>query len=142
MPAAALVARDISRSGYGVIGLNIGPEKRIPLPEPAGRSGGGHVTKYSNVLLRNRISRNRNLRVCNARTLGLAFQLLSLAHGSSMAAAQIRYRSRLSIPRLVNMATSSVTCFYQPAERDPSVADNVVLLLTVTLPAIKFTPVA
>lgn len=91
MPAAALVARDIGRSGHGVIGLNIGPEERIPLPEPAGRSGGGHVTKYSNVLLRNRISRNRNLRVCNDRTRGLTALLRSLAHRSGIAAAQDRY---------------------------------------------------
>ena len=51
-----------------------------------------------------------------------------------MAAAQIRYRSRLSIPRLVNMATFSVTCFYQLAEREPSVACSVVLPLTDALP--------
>ena len=91
MSAAALVARDIGRSGHGVIGLNIGPEERIPLPEPAGRSGGGHIAKRSNVLLRNRISRNRNLRVCNDCTRGLASLLRSLAHRSGIAAAQDRY---------------------------------------------------
>ena len=89
MPAAALVARDISRSGYGVIGLNIGPEERIPLPEPAGRSGGGHVTKYSNVLLRNRIGRSGNFRT--HRGCIRVTPLCSLVHRSGIAAAQDRY---------------------------------------------------
>ena len=93
MPAAALVARDIGRSGHGVIGLNIGLEERIPLPEPAGRSGGGHVRKRPNILPRNRIGRGGNLRTCSGRSRRLFPLPYVLARRGGITAAQDHCRS-------------------------------------------------
>ena len=94
MPAAALVARDIGCAGHRIVGLNIGMEHHIPLPEPAGRSGGGHVRKRPNILPRNRIGRGGNLRTCSGRSRRLFPLPYVLARRGGIAAAQDRYHGR------------------------------------------------
>lgn len=62
VPAAALITRNIGCAGHRIVGLNIGMEHHIPLPEPAGRRRIGHVDGDQKIFLRDRVSRDGGLR--------------------------------------------------------------------------------